>query len=141
MGVLIMSLFNCQADDKPVSRPPAVAGQFYTGNPDKLKGELQAYLAKGKKLHEGSVNETLGEINKVEIEADNLKKLESAIIEYDGKTTYTKNGTSLLITMKEGSTAEKLNDYCFEQGITLKKLFTHRNSLEQEFLKILREHD
>jgi hypothetical protein len=43
--------------------------------------------------------------------------------------------------MKEDTTAEMLNDYCFENGITLKKLFTHRNSLEQEFLKILREHD
>jgi hypothetical protein len=43
--------------------------------------------------------------------------------------------------MKEGSDAADLNDYCFEKGITLKKLFTHRNSLEQEFLKILREHD
>lgn len=98
-------------------------------------------LRKGKKLHEGSVNETLGEINKVEVEATQMQKLESIIKVYDGKKAYIKNGTNLLITMKEDATAEMLNDYCFENGITLKKLFTHRNSLEQEFLKILREHD
>ena len=52
MGVLIMSLFNCQADDKPVIRKPAVAGQFYSGNPDELKTEVEKYLAHGKKLKE-----------------------------------------------------------------------------------------
>ena len=98
-------------------------------------------LRKGKKLHEGNVNETLGEINKVEVEAEDMPKLESIINNYHGKTAYTRNGASLLITLTEDATATHLNDYCFEEGITLKKLFTHRNSLEQEFLKILREHD
>ena len=98
-------------------------------------------LRKGKKLHEGNVNETLGEINKVEVEAEDIKKLEAIIKEYQGKTSFIRNGSSLLITMKEDATATHLNDYCFDAGMTLKKLFTHRNSLEQEFLKILREHD
>lgn len=98
-------------------------------------------LRKGKKLHEGNVSETLGEINKIEIAANDTVELESIVKSFPGTLTYSKNGSSLLITMKEGSDAADLNDYCFEKGITLKKLFTHRNSLEQEFLKILREHD
>ena len=98
-------------------------------------------LRKGKKLHEGSVSETLGEINKVEVSADDLKKLESVIREFSGKTDYYNNGTGLLVTMKDSVGATELNDFCFARGITLKKLFTHRNSLEQEFLKILREND
>ncbi len=98
-------------------------------------------LRKGKKLHEGSVNETLGEINKVEVEAIDMAKLGSVINDFPGKSSYQENGISFLVTLKEDTTATDLNNHCFEQGITLKKLFTHRNSLEQEFLKILREND
>ena len=98
-------------------------------------------LRKGKKLHEGSVSETLGEINKVEVAARDMKKLETVISKFPGKTDFHNNGTSLLITMKEDVNAVDLNDFCFGQGITLKKLLTQRNSLEKEFLKILKEND
>lgn len=96
-------------------------------------------LRKGKKLHEGSVNDTLGEINKVEIASADMAKLEEIVKLFPGKTDYTVNGGSLQVIMKDNFTATQLNDYCFRHGITLKTLFTHRNSLEQEFLKILRE--
>ncbi|MCB2208009.1 MAG: ATP-binding cassette domain-containing protein [Bacteroidetes bacterium] len=98
-------------------------------------------LRKGKKLHEGNVSETLGEINKIEVAANDIVKLESVIKNFPGTSSYSKNGNSLLVIMKDGANATDLNDYCFGQGITLKTLFTHRNSLEQEFLKILRAHD
>lgn len=98
-------------------------------------------LRKGQKLHEGNVQETLDEINKVEVAADDMKKLEAVIRAFPGKTEYHDNGISLLVTMKDNVNASALNDFCFAQGITLKKLLTHRNSLEQEFLKILREND
>lgn len=98
-------------------------------------------LQHGKKLHEGSVHETLGEINKVEIAADDNTTLKRAVENFPGKTAFSENGSTLVVTMKEGITATHLNKYCFEQGITLKRLFTHTNSLEQEFLKILKEND
>ena len=98
-------------------------------------------LRKGQKLHEGKVDETLGEINKIEVSANDIVKLESVIKNFPGTSSYSKNGNSLLVIMKDGANATDLNDYCFGQGITLKTLFTHRNSLEQEFLKILRAHD
>lgn len=98
-------------------------------------------LKKGKKLHEGSVSDTLGEINKVEIEALDMIKLKSAIESFPEKTDYTENGISFLVSLKDNASATDLNNHCFEQGITLKKLFTQRNSLEQEFLKILRAND
>jgi len=98
-------------------------------------------LRKGQKLHEGKVDETLGEINKIEVSANDTAKLESIVKNFPGTSSYSKNGNSLLVIMKDGANATDLNDYCFGQGITLKTLFTHRNSLEQEFLKILRAHD
>lgn len=52
LGVCIMSLFSCKASDKkgPVIRRPVVAGQFYTGNPDNLRKEVEQFLSAGKKL-------------------------------------------------------------------------------------------
>ncbi len=98
-------------------------------------------LRKGQKLHEGTVQDTLGEINKVEVAAADPDKLESVIKNFPGKTAWHNNGNSFLITMNKDTSAADLNNYCFGQGITLKKLFTHTNSLEKEFLKVLKEND
>jgi AmmeMemoRadiSam system protein B/AmmeMemoRadiSam system protein A len=52
-GVIIMSLFNCNAADNATTvRRPAVADRFYTGNPSKLRKEIEGYLAAGKELKE-----------------------------------------------------------------------------------------
>jgi ABC-2 type transport system ATP-binding protein len=98
-------------------------------------------LRKGHKLHEGSVNETLGEINKVEVASMDMAKLESVVQEFPGMESYATNGTVIEVILKNDATAIDMNNYCFEHGITLKKLLTHTNTLEQEFLKILREND
>lgn len=47
-----MSLLNCNAADEPTVRRPAVANQFYTGNPNKLRREVEKYLAAGSPLKE-----------------------------------------------------------------------------------------
>ena len=98
-------------------------------------------LRKGIKLHEGSVLDTLGEINVVEVASDNLLELEKVLKDHPGIESITMNGTNIQLTLKNDVTATGINDYCFEKGITLRKLFTHTNSLEQEFLKILKEND
>lgn len=98
-------------------------------------------LRKGKKLHEGRVDETLEELNKVEVSCADLVKLEAVIKVFPGKESYHVNTTSIEIVLKPGVKATDVNNYCFEQGITLRKLFTHTNTLEQEFLKILKEND
>ncbi|MBN1982119.1 MAG: AmmeMemoRadiSam system protein B [Chitinivibrionales bacterium] len=52
-GVTLMTLFNTHADETKRNtpqgklRPPAVAGQFYPGNPKELKKEIEAYLSGG----------------------------------------------------------------------------------------------
>ncbi len=52
-GVIIMSLFNCNAaDNETTLRRAAVADRFYTGNPAKLRVEIEQYLTAGKKLKE-----------------------------------------------------------------------------------------
>jgi len=54
-GAIVMTLFQCGARGDTGStavRKPAVAGQFYSANPSKLRQEVEGYLAAGKKLGE-----------------------------------------------------------------------------------------
>lgn len=98
-------------------------------------------LRKGIKIHEGSVEDTLGEINRVEIASQNMEKLEKCMAGFTGLESVQKIGNSLFVALKPDFTSTEINDFCFKQGIVLKKLVTQTNSLEKEFLKILKEHD
>lgn len=98
-------------------------------------------LRKGVKLHEGSVHEILGETNVVEISATDLGKLSETVEKFEGLEKLEKQNGSLMAFLKEGQSSDHLNRFCFDQGIALKKLIPQSKSLEQEFLKILKEND
>ncbi len=98
-------------------------------------------LRKGIKLHEGSVNAILGETNVIEIASKNMKMLYEMLSQFKGIEKIERNNESLLVFLKENHSPENLNIFCFEQGITLKKLIPQSKSLEQEFLKILKKND
>ncbi|WP_424961701.1 ABC transporter ATP-binding protein [Ekhidna sp.] len=98
-------------------------------------------LRKGVKLHEGSVHEILGETNVVEIASSDLNTLSDTVEKFDGLEKLEKENGSLMAYLKDGQTSDHLNQFCFDQGIALKKLIPQSKSLEQEFLKILKEND
>ncbi len=98
-------------------------------------------LRKGQKLHEGSVSDILGETNIVEITAPDLDNLSKLVESYQGMSKMEKENGSIFVHLKDGSTSADLNSFCFEKGISLKKLLPQSKSLEQEFLKILKEND
>ena len=98
-------------------------------------------LRKGIKIHQGSVEDTLGEINRVEVASQDLDKLEKCLGSFPGLESVQKTGNSLFVALKPDFTSMEINDFCFKHGIVLKKLVTQTNSLEKEFLKILKEHD
>jgi len=97
-------------------------------------------LKHGVKIHEGAVSDTLGEINKVEVNSSNNDILTEKLQSFDGLSKIEPNGISLSLTLKDGFTARDVNEFCFKNDIVLKKLLTHTNSLEKEFLKILKDH-
>lgn len=98
-------------------------------------------LRKGIKLHEGAVNDILGDTNIVEIAAENHTELASLLAAFEGAEKIEKESASLMVSLKKGYAATQLNQYCFSNGVTLKKLNPQSKSLEQEFLKILKDHD
>ncbi len=95
----------------------------------------------GVKIHEGAVSETLGEINKVELKSSDMKNLALLLEKFPGKEKIENGGNTLTMTLKDGFNAMQINEFCFNNGIVLQKLSTHTNSLEKEFLKILKDHD
>lgn len=98
-------------------------------------------LRKGVKLHEGSVEEILGDTNQVELVADDIEQLAGALRSFEGTVSISRENGNLILILKDDFTAQEVNRFCFEQKIVLKKLFTRTNSLEMEFLKILKEND
>lgn len=98
-------------------------------------------LKEGVKIHEGLVSDTLEEINLIEINSNDNQMLKVKLEEFKGLDSIKPNGNTLQVQLKEGFTAKDVNEFCFEHDIVLKKLLTHTNSLEKEFLKILKDHD
>ena len=98
-------------------------------------------LRKGVKLHEGAVDEILGDTNIVEIASENLTELIEKVGEFKGAEKVERENGMVKVFLKEGHSSDHLNAFCFDQGIALKKLVPQSKSLEQEFLKILKEND
>lgn len=98
-------------------------------------------LRKGVKLHEGSVNEILGETNVVEVAVDDLSELQSTLASFQGAENIEAEKEHLKVYLRDNYTSDQLNEFCFRKGVSLKKLVPQSKSLEQEFLKILKEND
>lgn len=96
-------------------------------------------LRRGKKLYEGKVHEILGETNTIELSSDDIPLLENVLRNLEGIDRIRTENGSLVAEFNNDLNAALINKFCFEQGITLKKLITRTRSLEQEFLKILKE--
>ena len=96
-------------------------------------------LRKGVKLHEGSVDDILGDTNEIEISASNLDELKQHLSAFESIDSIQTEVNQLVLKAKDGVTSEQVNKFCFDKGITLKKVVTRTKSLEQEFLKILEE--
>lgn len=98
-------------------------------------------LRKGVKLHEGTVKDILGETNMVDISSTDLEQLSISISGFEGIEKIENENESLRVYLIDGYSSDQLNKYCFDQGLTLKTLVPQSKSLEQEFLKILKEND
>ncbi|MEQ8470881.1 MAG: ATP-binding cassette domain-containing protein [Marinoscillum sp.] len=96
-------------------------------------------LRQGVKLHEGSVNDILGETDEIEISSTDHARLKTELESFKGVESIFDESGHLVVKTINGTSSESLNKYCFDKGITLKRLVTRTKSLEQEFLKILKE--
>ena len=96
-------------------------------------------LRKGVKIHDGKVDDILGETNIVEISGADNDQLATAIASFDGTKKVLHENGSIKVELADNFSSADINKFCFKNDITLKKLIPETRSLEQEFLKILDE--
>lgn len=96
-----------------------------------------AILQKGTLLTHGHVDEILITDEIVETAAANVQQLQSILQQYPGAKKVVVNDPYVELTFPPGAASlEALNQYCFEQGVTLQHLRLRKKSLETKFFEL-----
>ncbi|HEX3010138.1 MAG TPA: ATP-binding cassette domain-containing protein [Bacteroidales bacterium] len=99
-----------------------------------------AVLSKGKKVYAGSVEEAMGDTEKVEVAAPNIDSLEEKSRTCPFVTSVERNNQHLLVSLQDGKNSFELNQYLSQHGIIVSQLTTIKKNLEKQFLEILSQH-
>lgn len=96
-----------------------------------------AVLNKGKKVFAGSVEDAMGDTEKIEVAAPDMDKLEEKAKSCPFVNAVERNSQTVVISMKDGKDSFELNTYLNQQGIIVSQLTTIKKNLEKQFLEIL----
>lgn len=100
-----------------------------------------AVLKNGKKLYQGRVNEVLAEQSTIEIAAKDMNKLKIILENFERIKQITKKSDIFILKVDKTLKTSDINSYLFDYGIVATHLVQKTNTLEKEFLKILKEND
>lgn len=96
-----------------------------------------AVLRTGKLLYSGKVDEMLGETTSLEMAADDMTLLNSALTGIEGIESTSVSGGKLVAEFKGKADPAAVNRILFDQGIVLTHLSKKQRSLESQFLELL----
>lgn len=99
-----------------------------------------AVLNKGKKVFAGSVQEAMGDTEKVEVATPDINTLEEKLKLCPFVTAVEQNHTLLVVSLQEGKNSYELNRFLTQQGIVVSQLTPIKKNLEKQFLEILSQH-
>lgn len=96
-----------------------------------------AILKKGNLITAGAVSDVLVNEDIVELGSPDPSKLELILQSFNGYTDIKKLGNHFLIRYPNGSAQlERINEYCFTNGVVLNHLQLKKKSLETKFLEL-----
>lgn len=96
-----------------------------------------AILKTGNLLTAGNVDEVLVNEDVAEVSAADMQKLESVLAGMGGFSAIKKNATTLHVLYPSGTASlEKINQFCFNNGVVLNHLQLKKKSLETKFLEL-----
>ena len=102
-----------------------------------------AILKNGKLLRTGTIKEIIGneENTLIQIGAKDLLDIEKIVSENPEMSVYkkTEENSGLIIRVQKNTSAEQINQYFFDKGIVLNELIVYNESLENQFLDIIKE--
>lgn len=96
-----------------------------------------AILKKGDLIDVGSMEHVLKEDIVIDLEASDISGLEAALKAHSPELHVKPQGAGFQVSGQ--TSAEELNRYCFEKGITLSLLRTNKRNLESRFLELTDE--
>lgn len=97
-------------------------------------------LRTGKLLYAGRVDQMTIHHNTYLLSASDMEALRSAILRHDKAIDVVTGNGCLEASFESGTAAEDINRYLFENRIILKFLMAKKQSLEEDFLKLLNQH-
>lgn len=96
-----------------------------------------AIMKKGELVATGDVNEILASEDIVEISARDLDSLQKIIAQMQGYSSFKQQGNLLQLFYPVGTTnLERINQYCFNNGVVLNSLYLKKKSLETKFMEL-----
>lgn len=98
-----------------------------------------AVLSKGKLLDSGSVERVLAGAKLIEVSSDNLTALNMAVQNFPWIRNAQQENNLFILQVSDDTTPELINKAFYEKGIILNHLNERKSSLENYFLKILKE--
>lgn len=100
-----------------------------------------AILRKGELLRTGTIDEIVGnqDVTLIKMAASNMEGLRAFIDKENDLFIYKDNKTHFIVQSTRGTLPEDLNKRCFENTIVLSELNLFNESLENQFLQIVKE--
>lgn len=97
-----------------------------------------AILKSGDLIANGRVGELLTTDDMVYVQSDKMNELEQMLEQADLIKRAFKSDNDLAVVLESGYSATDLNKYCFEKGFTLSKVLLKKQSLEDQFLQLVK---
>lgn len=95
-------------------------------------------LRKGEMLYQGSVNDMIASNSFFELKANDILKLKMVLQSHPAVEKIVDEEDKILVYVKQDIPSAELNAYLFEQKIVLEHLVKRRNSLEEQFLELIK---
>ena len=97
-----------------------------------------AILKFGKLIKQGTIDEIIGGENYIIISSNNMVELTKAVELDDEMSIFKSSEKEIIIKVNKDTTSDKVNQHFFDKGIVLSQLKVHSESLETQFLEIIK---
>lgn len=100
-----------------------------------------AILKNGQLLQVSTIDDLIGnqDVRLIRVGAEHMSKLKTLISAQEEFTIYKEEESTVILRCKREITAEKMNQFFFENGIILNRLEVFNESLENQFLEIIKK--
>ena len=89
-------------------------------------------------LYQGSVNDMIESNSFFELKSNDIPKLKTVLQSHSAVDKIVDEEDKILVYVKQDIPSAELNAYLFEQKIVLEHLVKRRNSLEEQFLELIK---